>query len=477
MKKGIRHLVLLAGLLGLQIGAFAGSGQLIVFTSQSGHPVTVDLVQTYLPKLQEMAAAQDIEVKVIEVTDKAPELITYTPAIVFQNHLGRSLYVGRYHYVDKVKTFIRTVKRMPQQTVDNEKHDVLVAQLGRSTVVTPVKLTDLGGTQPAKFDQAAFHKEALLALASGMKSYTFKDLYHPKRNERLVYTAFYPYRGVDGKLFVSAEMYSQFNCVEAIYKRFDKPFEGTWKDRKALFKAIGTEIEAEVMRQLASTDKGDGLLPLPSTVKTVSWESMGLALPPAPPAAEGGATAAPVKLSQRWDVAGPVDKDMPVVGFAFPAPLDYYAGELSALTGLLKVGDGLDMNTALGEFSVRMESLTMGDPALDHSVAGMLKMVDYPVSHFHFRKMKSMENAKLAFGYVTQFVVQGEFEFMGVKAPVDVTAQVEPVLDDAGAARLQVYAVFAIRLKERYGVNGPDGPADAKDTVNFTLNFLLKPAA
>jgi hypothetical protein len=479
MKSWLTRLTLLMALASIHAALFAVSsaGELIVFTSQADHPVSQDLVQKYLPQIEAMAKAQDIAVKVITVTDAAPELVTFTPAIVFQNHLGRSLYVGRYHYIDKIKTFIRTVKRLPQQTVDNEKHDVLVARLGRSALVTPVKLTDLAGSLPAKFNQAAFHKEALNALAAGMKQYKFHSLYHPQRTERLIYTAFYPYRGEDGKLFVSAEMYSQFNCVDPIYKRFDQPFEGTWQQRKQLFMTIGAAIEAEVMQQLSRTDKGDGLVPLPATVKTVSWESLGLPLPPAPPASEAGVASAPARLSQQWSFAGPVEQDIPVVGFAFPAPIDYYAGELSDLQGNLSLGDGFDMASALGVFSVRMESLTMGDVALDHSVQGMLKMVDHPVSHFIFQKMKTIENAKLAFGYVTQFVVLGEFEFMGVKAPAEVTAQVEPVLDEAGAPRLQVFASFTIRLQERYGVKGPDGPADAKDTVNFTLNFLLQPAA
>jgi hypothetical protein len=477
MKTRFLKIPLLTVLIGLQLSARAFTGQLLVFVHQPAHPVSQDFTTQYLPKLQAMAAAQDISLQVIEVTDAAPDLVTMTPAIVFQNHLGRSLYIGRYHYIDKVKTFIRTVKRLPQQTVDHEKHDVLVAQIGRSSLVTPVKLTDLSGTPPANFDQAAFHKMALAALDAGMQQYALKTTYHPKRNERLIYTAFYPYLGVDGKLFVSAEMYSQFNCVEPIYKRFDQPFEGTWKTRKQTFTAIGAAIEAEIMQQLSNTAKGDGIVTLPASVKVVSWESLGLPLPPAPPAEQGVVASAPVRLATRWDFEGPVEKDLPVVGFAFPAPIDYYAGELSALSGLLNLGDAVDMSQALGTFSVNMESLTMGDPALDHSVHKMLKMADYPASAFLFQKILRIENAKLAFGYVTQFVVQGEFEFMGVKAPVDVTAQVEPVLDDAGAARLQVYAVFQIRLKERYGVNGPDGPADAKDTVNFTLNFLLKPAA
>ena len=137
MKTQFLKMLLLAILVGLQPSVWANNGQLLVFLHQVDHPVSQDFSTKYLPQLQAMAAAQDISLQVIEVKDAAPELITLTPAIVFQNHLGRSLYIGRYHYIDKVKTFIRTVKRLPQQTVDHEKHDVLVAKLGRSTLVTP----------------------------------------------------------------------------------------------------------------------------------------------------------------------------------------------------------------------------------------------------------------------------------------------------------------------------------------------------
>jgi hypothetical protein len=58
-----------------------------------------------------------------------------------------------------------------------------------------------------------------------------------------------------------------------------------------------------------------------------------------------------------------------------------------------------------------------------------------------------------------------------------VTAQMEPVLDENGNARLMVNAAFGLRLKEYFGLDGPDGPQPAADSMQFLLNFLLKPAA
>ena len=119
-------LSLLIGLAGNSLAIASSGGQLIVFTQQKDHPVMKHFDAEWLPKIKEIAASQDIELLMKDVSKGAPEMITFTPAIVYQNHLGRSLYIGRYTLLDKIKTFIRTVQRMPQQEVDNEKHDVLV---------------------------------------------------------------------------------------------------------------------------------------------------------------------------------------------------------------------------------------------------------------------------------------------------------------------------------------------------------------
>lgn len=457
--------------------AAAAPGQLIGFFHQANHPVTQDFIKNYWPQLEKMAAAQGIESKLVDVEAGAPDMFAFTPAIVFQNHLGRSLYVGRYHYVDKVKTFIRTVKRMPQVQAENMKEDVFVMQTGKGTVVNPVKITDLAGVQPKGFDPNTFRKQALAAIGAGMANFKYAATFAAARNNRLVYSAFYPYRSEDGKFFLSIELYSQFNCIEPIYKRFDPPFSGSWKGWQAVFSLAAKEVENQIAALLQSVDHGDGALPIPASVPLKSFDDLGLPLPLPEPGQKAAAQPTALEIPNNWVLDGPAESDLPMVGFAFPAPLDNYAGELTALTGFLNLGPALDMSKATGKFTVDMESLTMGDESLDHSVQGMLKVVDFKQSDFTFSRFLRIANPQLAFGTETQFVVEGEFVFMGIKAPVQVTAQVQPVLDESGQLRLQVNAAFDIHLLETYHVKGPDGPAEARDKVIFTLNFLLKPAA
>jgi hypothetical protein len=473
----MKRLLPLLTLLLFGFHAFAAQGgELVIFTSATSNAVEKDFKTNYLPKIKEMAKAQGVTVIEKVVSKGAPENITYSPAMVFQNHLGRSLYIGRYHYVDKLKTFIRTVSRMPQPPATNEKHNVLVWKRERSTVFSPVKITAPNGAVPAEFDATKFLKAALEATAKGATSYTLHELYAAQRTDRAMYWALYPFVADDGKLYLSAEMYSQFNCIEPIFKRFDNPFAGTWKNWEKVFEEAGKTMQAEVEKQLLSTTHGDGMTPLPISNPIKSWEDLGLTLPKAP---SGNDTKQVVNLTlgTKWTFAGPIEEGTPVVNFSFLAPMDTYAGEVKNLFGDLTLGEGASILEALGKFGIETSSLTMGDPSLDHSVHDMIAIVDNPKAFFTLQKITSLEHPQLAFGSLTQFVVAGELEFMKINAPLDVTAQIEPVLDENGQARLIVNASFRLRLKEKYGIDGPDGPMPSADTMQFFLNFLLKPVA
>ncbi len=456
--------------------AFAGGGELIIFQGDLKNPVEKDFKEKYLPQIKEMAKTQGVSVIEKNIAKGAPAEVRSTPSIFFQNHLGRSIFIGRYHNIDKIKTFIRTVSRMPQPVATNEKHDVLTWRKERALVYSPIKLTPLDGVIPPGFDQDAFHKAALLALAKGADLATFQPLYSAVRSDRAMYLALYPYHGTDGKFFLSAEMYSQFNCIEPIMKRFDKPFEGTFAAWQKVLEEAGKVLQTEIFAQLASTTRGDGMVPVTEKTAAPTWEAYGLSLPKAPV----GAAASPVanvQLGTKWEVAGPIEPGTPLLNFSFLAPVDNYAGEVHVLFGELQFSEGPSVDNTIGKFGIETNSLTMGDPELDAHVSTMIAMVEHPKAYFTFAKMLSMEQPKLAFGTLTQFALRGELEFMGIKTPVDVTAQMEPVLDDQGAARISVYASFSLRLKEKYNIDGPDGPAPSNDTMQFFLNFLLKPKA
>lgn len=470
-----RLLWVMAALLAM-VQAHASGGELIVFTGNPKDAVTKDFKEKTLPRIKELAKAQGIAVVEKNITKGVPEEVTFTPSMYFQNHLGRSLYIGRYQATDKLKTFLRTVSRIPQSTAPNEKHHVLVWKQDRATVVLPIKVTALDGMVPDGHDANAFHQEALQALARGASRFKLEAAYQAQRTDRAMYLALYPYHGADGKLFVSAEMYSQFNCVEPIFRRFEHPFAGTWKNWKAVFEEAGKILQDEVVRQLGSTAKGDGMIPIPASTPTRSWEDLGLALPKAPATLTQGNLPA-IHLGTRWELEGPTESGASMLNFSFMAPVDHYAGEVKTLFGSLELSAGPSLRDARGRFGIETQSLTLGDSGLDAHVHEMIGILDHPRAFFSFERMVSMENPSLAFGTVTQFTVQGSLEFMGIKLPLAVTAQMEPILDENAAPRVAVTAAFSLRLKENYGLEGPDGPLPAADTMQFLLNFLLKPTA
>lgn len=448
-------------------------GQLLVFLADMEETTTQDFLTNYQPAFEKFAKQSSIDYKLVDVSRGSPDLITFAPALVFQNHLGRSLYIGRYGYVDKVKTFIRAVKRLPQTDVDNPKTQVMVKKTGRHTLINPVKITELKGEVPANHDATTFLNRAMEAIDRGMIQYDYRPSFLAKRNHRLVYSAFYPYRSPSGKFFLTAELYSQFNCIVPVAKRFDLPFQGSWSGYARVFEQAGRWC-AQRIDSLLAAPGGDGLLPLDVPVK--GWEELGLGLPEAPGGKGQEKVVEPKPLPLEWVVEGPIEADLPVIGFSFPPPMDYYAGELGGLSGSLKLNSDHDLRRALGRFDAKMSTLTMGDPELDEAIQGMLKMMEFPESRFDFQSITQVENPALAYGFPTQIQAQGVFHFMGVAAPQEVDATLQPMLDDEGLPRVLVNAQFSIRLKEKYGVKGPDGPEEAKDTVVFDLNFLLKPA-
>ena len=63
---------------------------------------------------------------------------------------------------------------------------------------------------------------------------------------------------------------------------------------------------------------------------------------------------------------------------------------------------------------------------------------------------------------------------MKTELPIPVDVQLSPVVDDQGTPLLRVSAAFEINIKKHFGINGPDGPAPAKETVQLRLNFLMQ---
>ncbi|MDX1972570.1 MAG: hypothetical protein SFY68_08580, partial [Candidatus Sumerlaeia bacterium] len=69
---------------------------------------------------------------------------------------------------------------------------------------------------------------------------------------------------------------------------------------------------------------------------------------------------------------------------------------------------------------------------------------------------------------------------VGVDLPITVLVELTPILvgpadDLKGNTRLLASASWEFRLSEPFGIQGPDGPAPANDTLTFFASLTLKP--
>ena len=216
---------------------------------------------------------------------------------------------------------------------------------------------------------------------------------------------------------------------------------------------------------------GDAVTPISAEVASGQWDDFGLKLPAAPALATEGATE--VRFPEKWAFAGPVDEDTPALQFHFKAPLDRYAGEVRQLKGQMQMDPANgQMN---GRFEVATQSLTMGMPDLDIKVLKKyIKAFRYPKSSFEFQL--GADASALSLGQVVNRTVPGTFELMNKRKPITVNASFSPTLDDEGQALLLVQAGFEMNITNDFGIDGPDGPSPAKETVLCNLVFYMKPA-
>ena len=118
----------------------------------------------------------------------------------------------------------------------------------------------------------------------------------------------------------------------------------------------------------------------------------------------------------------------------------------------------------------------MGMESFDYNVLNKyIKAYKFPESSFAFQA--SEELPSLRFGETTSCTVQGSFKLMRKNQPVEVEAQLTPLIDANGIPFLQVNATFSLNVVDDFGIKGPDGPNPARKTMLFNLNFLMKSAS
>lgn len=445
----------------------ASDAQIIVFvqTTSDQH-----FIETTLPKIRSFSAEQGIELVECDAANGIPEEITSTPAIIFQNASGRSIYAARYATFSTIENFIRTSRFFPQVQAKNCKEAVLLFEEGRTKVIAPVKITEATGKLPKGFSSADFMKTMDTTVKNSMQQLNIQSKVCIERTDRAFYMDFYPYIDKDS-LFLTTALFSQFSCIDPVFTTMGKAVKGPIADAKAIIEKASQQLETELFYQLEKSIIGDAISTIDSDIPIKEWEDLKLALPKSN-TANSAINISPIDLSGDWTYSAPVAEEIPVVQFRFMAPLDRYTGEVKKLTGNINIDAEGKMQS--GYFEVATQSLTMGSPDFDKKIwKSYIDAFRYPKSSFRFSGLS--DAPKLKPGETTILQVNGFFKMMKTEIPMPVDVQLTPLIDDAGKPFIQVNAAFEMNIKKYFGIKGPDGPAPAKETVQLRLNFLMRP--
>ncbi|MEM1407776.1 MAG: YceI family protein [Bacteroidota bacterium] len=440
--------------------------QIVVFVDASKE-LDRNFMEEYYDSMVETAQGLEIDIVKFDVKNGAPEEITITPQIIFQNKFGRSFYIGRYAELSRFKVFLRTVARNPQTDKSNLKTEIMTYINGRSTTALPVKITELTGSFSG--NKKEFHGKALAALYSGFEKFALKAQLDFKRTNRLFYLDVHPFVSEEGKLYLSYEIYSQFNCVVPVYSRLSSPFVAEFTDYENAFRQLAKILEGEVFRISQTSTIGDGFTPVAKTTAVTTWESLGLALKKGEGSIQAGRIAIE-NIGDNWRVMGEIDKLTPIVQFNFYAPLDNYAGEVKQLAGTLNWND----NLLSGRFVVDTRDVTMGEETYDKNVHKKhIKVKRFPGASFVFEDFKWHRNDILTPDAGAR-LISGTFSFMGKEQEIEATTQIVPVVEKNNEVRLLITSEFDLNVYEHSKVDGPDGPKDARENMQFKLNFVME---
>lgn len=455
----------------ISISIFCQSNQgmeedLIVFSQKED----IHFLENTLPKIKLYCQEKGIELIQKDAVLGTPENIASTPAIVYQNYKGRSVYSSRYSEFSTITNFIRTARVVPQKGELSCRENLLVWQNGRTKIASSVKITSLQGKKPKAFSEGEFQTKVTNALETGMTNFERQKEVCLNKTDRLFYLDIHPYLSKEGQLFLTFEMYSKFSCKTPIFSKLSDPIVGEFEDSESLFNELGRVFQEEIINQMQTSVIGDAFTSIKKTVPIRSWEELNLELPEAPKEATDLVNF-DLELPKNWTFKSGIDSETPIVQFRFMEPLDRYVGEIRQIKGELKLSDNQLVESGL--FVAEMQSLTMGMEDFDKNVlTKYIKAFKFPKSSFQFRNTKN--NESLEWGETLFLKVEGTFELMKKENPVLVSAQITPIIGTEGEALLKISASFSLNVVDDFGIKGPDGPSPARKMMLFDLNFLMK---
>ncbi len=460
----------------LQITDVNAQNRLIAFVDNNGSAVSTEFSKQ-LNLINSISAKSNLDLSVFEISKTgAPVDVTITPLLVFQNHLGRSIYQGRTNTVSRIKNFIQTSKFVAQGKKLNVRNNIPIWKIGRTRIWSPVKIVPVTGTIPNGYNHSEFVAESLEVIANSFRKFEFAEESKLGRSDRGFYMDFYPWCADDGTLFLSLALFSQFHCKEPVYELKKTPLAAPWKKRNKLFKKAALLLEKAVAGAIKKTETGDGFNPIRTTVPLVSWEDLGLKLPPPPVKNDNMPEFTNITLPQKWILDSIHADQPPLLRIRFPAPLDVYSGAATMGSARFILNPDITINNARGQFVIDAKSLSMGDAGLDKALQGrmFLNTKKYPESKFVIESIKG-DGKPLAFGELKPITVSGIFTLKGISINLTPSMQIEPILGNDMKPRLIISGDFKLNLRN-FNIDDADGPEPANHTLILDFYFIMKPA-
>lgn len=441
--------------------------QLILFVSKQNDNID----QAYLDAFTAFAKKNETHPKIQYIEDTgAPQGITVTPSIVYQNAKGHSVYYGRYRSFSRMKTFLRKSRLKHSKNKVTPQQNILVWEDQRATITAPLKITKITGKGATAVNAITFQETAKTCFDKGMKRFELLPTFDQPKSNRAFYVDIHPHVSEDNNLSLKAEIYSQFNCIRSVYHSMRDPLvSGKWKNRKKLLETAASLLESEIIKVMNDSKEGDDFVSIPTNTKAGT-----LQLDLVQSVVKRNNTPISEVVPQHWKVKQVANSRVPVGAFSFMSPLDGYAGEIEQMTGEMTLNEQKGLNRAMGAFSVAIEHITMGEVGFDHEVRHkMLKMDEFPKATFTFLNISDVSN-QLTLYREEECAVQGTFNMKGTNIPITVPATIELRLDKEGRYLLHTVAVFSLNLFEDFSVKGPDGPSPARDVLEFVLKFDME---
>ena len=475
--RSVAALAITLGILLFALQSAAGEGEkLILFVQPEASPLAKTFDEKWAPKLEELADDLGIGFERFDIAARgvAPAGVHITPLIGFQSAQGESIYQGRYTTIDRVKNFVQTSRFMPQTGATLTREQLPVWQKGEVKIAAPLKITPVAGPGAASSPLTdPLIEEIHQAIAAVEPRFKWAEEVSLGKSDRQFYLDFYPYVSDESTLYLSMSLFSQFHCHEPIWSLPGVATTGPWSEAPALFAQGFAMAAAEIERQLAQSELGDGFDRVPQETAVVSWSDAGLSRPEADVRAGQHDSAVELTLPEDWEMDVAVQAERPAVQFSFPAPLDAYAGQVLDVQGELTLGPEKKVTSLRGKFVADPSTVTMGEPDLDAAIYSSILQIDaYPEASFEIESV-SAEDAALEFGRVTAAVLNGRFTMKGQSIDLKVPASVEVFVGRDGRARLSIDGRWQIRLADPFAIDGPPGDAPANDTLIYRCHLVF----